>query len=45
LQVSVGVEALPNADRNIDPFVNEVDPAIGCDALNAQLRVGGKEPR
>jgi hypothetical protein len=45
LQVGVGVEALPNADRNIDPFVNEVDPAIGCDALNAQLREGGKEAR
>jgi len=45
LQVSVGVEALPNADRNIDPFVNEVDAAIGCDALNAQLRMGGEETR
>ena len=45
LQVSISVEAFPNADRNIDPFVNQVDPAIGCDALNAQLRVGGKETR
>jgi hypothetical protein len=25
--------------------VNEVDPAIGCDALNAQSRVSGKETR
>ena len=45
LQVGVGVEALPNADRNIDPFVNKVDPAIGCDKLNTQFRVGGKEAR
>ena len=37
------VEAFPNADRNIDPFVDQVDPAIGCDALNAQLRMGGEE--
>ena len=45
LQVGIGVEALANADRNIDPVVNEVDPAIGCDTLNAQLRVSGKESR
>jgi hypothetical protein len=45
LQVSVGVKAFPNADRNIDPFVNQVDPAIGYDTLNAQLGVGGKETR
>jgi hypothetical protein len=41
LQVSVGVETFPNADRNVDSFINQVDPTIGCDALNPQLRVGG----
>ncbi|HZC96320.1 MAG TPA: hypothetical protein VE267_09385 [Bradyrhizobium sp.] len=45
LQLSVGVETFPNADRNIDPLVNQVDPTIGCDALDPQLRVGGKEAR
>ena len=29
----------------IDPFVNQVDPAVGCDALNAQLRMSGKKKR
>src|ERR1700722_596969 len=45
LQVGVGIETLTNADRDIDPVVNEVDPAIGGDALKAQSRVGGKETR
>lgn len=45
LQVGVGVETFPNADCDIDPFVNQVDPAVGCDALNAQLGMGGKETR
>jgi hypothetical protein len=45
LQVSVGVEAFPNADRDIDSFMNQVDTAIGCDALDAQLGMSGKEIR
>jgi hypothetical protein len=45
LQVGIGVEALPNADRNIDSFLNQIDSAIGCDALNAQLRMGCEETR
>jgi hypothetical protein len=45
LQVGVGVEAFPNADRDIDALVNQVDPAIGGDALNAQLRMSGEEIR
>ena len=45
LQVGVGVEALPNADRDIDAFMDQVDPAIGCDALDAELWMGGEETR
>jgi hypothetical protein len=45
LQIGVGVEAFANTDRNIDPFVNQIDPTIGCEALNAQLRVGLEKTR
>src|ERR1700722_15489583 len=36
---------LARSDGDIGPVVNEVDPAIGGDALKAQSRVGGKETR
>ena len=30
---------------NIDPFMNQVDAAIGCIALETQLGMGGQETR
>ena len=45
LQVGVGVETLPNPDRYIDPFVDQVDPPIGDDTLEPQERMGGEKAR
>jgi hypothetical protein len=45
LKVGVGVEPFANADRYVDPLMDEIDPSIGYDALEAQHRMAGKEGR
>jgi hypothetical protein len=45
LQIGVGVETLPNPDRHIDPFVDQIDPPIRHDTLETQEWMGGEEGR
>ena len=45
LQVGAGVETLPNPDRDIDPFVDQIDSPIGDDTLKPQQWMGGEETR
>ena len=45
LKVGVGVQSFADADRHVDSLMNEVDPSIGYDALQAQLRMNGKKRR
>ena len=45
LKVAVGIQALPNPDRDVDALADQIHRAVGDHELDAEKRISVEEPR